>query len=146
MSWPVFWVHRASMRPYVDEPEALQAQRTPSNTQAQRCLPSTGHVPDNVLGVLVLCCCEQITTNLVTQNYTHPSSYSSVGQKSDPSRTGLKSRCWKTDSFLESLGENLFPCFSAFQRQPTFLGSWPLPPSEPSSHVLLWLSCCRRPL
>lgn len=42
----------------------------------------------------------------------------------------LKSRSWQAAFVLEVPRENLFLTFSGFERPPTFLASWPLPPSS----------------
>ena len=58
-------------------------------------------------------------------------SYSSGGQKSNISLTGLMSRCWQGWFLLETPGENPLPCLFQLLVAPGFPGSWLLsPPSK----------------
>lgn len=52
----------------------------------------------------------------------------SAGHKSKIGVTELQSRCWQRWFFLETLGENLFPCLVQLLEAAFILDSWPLPP------------------
>lgn len=77
---------------------------------------------------------QQIPTNLVVSNNVKLS-YNSESQKSKIGLIGLKLRCWQGCVPSGGSRENLFPCFSSFQRLPAFFGSWPSSSSKPETKI-----------
>ena len=109
--------------------------------------PKLYSIRSSYLFVLVSYCSCNKLPELLAQNNTRLFCDSSLGQKSEISLTGLKSRGWQDLPFLKSLGENLFFAFSSFWRPLAFFGLGPLSCITPTScfhwHISYLLSAVK---